>query len=43
MARVLLAFLIDALVLAYPAYLAVQYRRLPPPPEPWPAWASGPG
>jgi hypothetical protein len=30
MARILLAFLIDALVLAYPAYLAVQYRRVPP-------------
>ena len=30
MSRILLAFLIDALVLAYPAYLAVQYRRLPP-------------
>jgi hypothetical protein len=30
MARILLAFLIDALLLAYPAYLAVQYRRLPP-------------
>ncbi|MCA1454336.1 DUF1499 domain-containing protein [Bradyrhizobium sp. BRP22] len=30
MGRILLAFLIDALVLAYPAYLAVQYRRLPP-------------
>ncbi len=30
MARILLAFLIDALILAYPAYLAVQYRRLPP-------------
>lgn len=30
MARILLAFLIDALVLAYPAYLAVQYRNLPP-------------
>jgi hypothetical protein len=29
-ARILLAFLIDALLLAYPAYLAVQYRRLPP-------------
>ena len=28
--RILLAFLIDALLLAYPAYLAVQYRRLPP-------------
>jgi Protein of unknown function (DUF1499) len=30
MSRILLAFLINALVLAYPAYLAVQYRRLPP-------------
>ena len=30
MSRILLALLIDALVLAYPAYLAVQYRRLPP-------------
>jgi uncharacterized protein (DUF1499 family) len=30
MSRVLLAFLINALVLAYPAYLALQYRRLPP-------------
>jgi uncharacterized protein (DUF1499 family) len=30
MARILLAFLIDAVVLAYPAYLVVQYRRLPP-------------
>src|SRR5215471_17086525 len=30
MGRILLALLIDALVLAYPAYLAVQYRRLPP-------------
>jgi hypothetical protein len=29
MSRVLLAFLIDALVLAYPAYLATQYRKLP--------------
>jgi uncharacterized protein DUF1499 len=28
--RILLAFLIDAALLAYPAYLAVQYRRLPP-------------
>ncbi len=28
--RILLAFLIDALLLAYPVYLAVQYRRLPP-------------
>jgi uncharacterized protein (DUF1499 family) len=30
MSRILLAFLIDALVLAYPAYLAIQWRRLPP-------------
>src|SRR5262245_52341258 len=30
MGRILLAFLISTLVLAYPAYLAVQYRRLPP-------------
>jgi Protein of unknown function (DUF1499) len=30
MGRILLAFLINAVVLAYPAYLAVQYRRLPP-------------
>src|SRR6201996_8532466 len=30
MSRVLLAFLIDAAVLAYPAYLAYQYRKLPP-------------
>jgi uncharacterized protein DUF1499 len=29
MSRVLLALLIDAIVLAYPAYLAVQYRKLP--------------
>src|SRR3954452_23772920 len=29
MSRVLLAFLIDAVVLAYPAYLATQYRKLP--------------
>jgi uncharacterized protein (DUF1499 family) len=29
MGRILMAFLIDALVLAYPAYLAIQYRRLP--------------
>lgn len=27
---ILLALLIDALILAYPGYLAVQYRRLPP-------------
>jgi uncharacterized protein (DUF1499 family) len=30
MSRILLALLIDALVLAYPAYLGLQYRRLPP-------------
>ena len=30
MSRILLAFLIDAVVLAYPAYLALQYRKLPP-------------
>jgi uncharacterized protein (DUF1499 family) len=30
MGRILLAFVIDALVLAYPAYLAIQYRKLPP-------------
>ena len=30
MSRILLALLIDTVVLAYPAYLAVQYRRLPP-------------
>ncbi len=30
MGRILFAFLINALVLAYPAYLAIQYRRLPP-------------
>src|SRR5437763_3820312 len=29
MSRILLAFLIDAAVLAYPAYLAAQYRKLP--------------
>src|SRR5579863_9774276 len=29
MSRILLAFLIDALVLAYPAYLGLQYRTLP--------------
>jgi uncharacterized protein (DUF1499 family) len=29
MARILLAFMISAVVLAYPAYLALQYRRLP--------------
>lgn len=30
MSRILLAFVIDGAVLAYPAYLAYQYRRLPP-------------
>ena len=30
MSRILLALLIDAVVLAYPAYLALQYRKLPP-------------
>ena len=30
MSRVLLALLIDAAVLAYPAYLGLQYRKLPP-------------
>ncbi len=30
MSRILLALLIDAAVLAYPAYLALQYRKLPP-------------
>src|SRR5438874_11071928 len=29
MSRILLAFWIDAVVLAYPAYLAAQYRKLP--------------
>jgi hypothetical protein len=29
MSRILLALLIDAVVLAYPAYLGVQYRKLP--------------
>ena len=29
MARILLAFLIDGAILAYPAYLAFQYRKLP--------------
>src|SRR5258707_14696178 len=33
MGRILLALLIDAAVLAYPAYLAVQYRKLPPIPD----------
>ncbi|HTE92128.1 MAG TPA: DUF1499 domain-containing protein, partial [Bradyrhizobium sp.] len=30
MGRILLALLIDAAVLAYPGYLALQYRKLPP-------------
>jgi len=30
MGRILLALLIDAVILAYPAYLALQYRKLPP-------------
>src|SRR6201987_3196156 len=30
MARILVAFMIDAVVLAYPAYLGLQYRKLPP-------------
>src|SRR5277367_241520 len=30
MSRILLALLINAIVLAYPAYLALQYRKLPP-------------
>jgi Protein of unknown function (DUF1499) len=30
MGRILLALLIDATVLAYPAYLGLQYRKLPP-------------
>ena len=30
MGRILLAFLISTLLLAYPAYLALQYRKLPP-------------
>src|SRR6201991_2683845 len=30
MSRILLAFVIDAVVLAYPAYLLLQYRKLPP-------------
>src|ERR1700683_3317138 len=33
MSRILLALLIDALVLAYPAYLGLQYRRPPPAPD----------
>src|SRR5713101_5237610 len=30
MGRILLALVLDAVVLAYPAYLALQYRKLPP-------------
>jgi uncharacterized protein (DUF1499 family) len=30
MSRILLAFVLDAAVLAYPAYLGLQYRKLPP-------------
>jgi len=30
MNRILLALLIDAIILAYPAYLGLQYRKLPP-------------
>src|SRR5277367_3728822 len=30
MVRILIAFVIDAAILAYPAYLALQYRKLPP-------------
>ena len=30
MGRILLAFLISTILLAYPAYLALQYRKLPP-------------
>jgi uncharacterized protein (DUF1499 family) len=30
MGRILLAFMISAVVLAYPAYLGLQYRKLPP-------------
>ena len=30
MSRILLAFLINGIILAYPAYLAWQYRKLPP-------------
>jgi hypothetical protein len=30
MSRILLALVIDAVVLAYPAYLGLQYRKLPP-------------
>jgi uncharacterized protein (DUF1499 family) len=29
MSRILIAFVVDAVVLAYPAYLALQYRKLP--------------
>src|SRR5712672_2477110 len=30
MSRILLAFLLNAVILAYPAYLGLQYRKLPP-------------
>lgn len=30
MSRILLALLVDAIILAYPAYLGLQYRKLPP-------------
>jgi uncharacterized protein (DUF1499 family) len=30
MTRILFAFMIDAVILAYPAYLLLQYRKLPP-------------
>jgi uncharacterized protein (DUF1499 family) len=30
MSRILLALIIDAVILAYPAYLGLQYRKLPP-------------
>ncbi len=30
MSRILLALLLDAVILAYPAYLGLQYRKLPP-------------
>jgi uncharacterized protein (DUF1499 family) len=30
MSRILIAFVLDAAVLAYPAYLGLQYRKLPP-------------
>ncbi|HWZ41268.1 MAG TPA: DUF1499 domain-containing protein [Bradyrhizobium sp.] len=30
MSRILIAFVIDAVILAYPAYLVFQYRKLPP-------------